>query len=87
MPATASLEVLRRVAVNKELQRAANILEWEIEESDISICTHPDGSDYLLGAGGFGKVRMLAACHLASLAKLQPALSTPLHHLLAVLCA
>ena len=57
LPATASVEALRRATVTKELERAANILEWEIDEADISICTHPDGSDFLLGAGGFGKAR------------------------------
>ena len=48
--------------MTKELQRAANVLEWEIDESEISICTREDGSDYLLGAGGFGRVSSLSSC-------------------------
>ena len=30
---------------------------WEIRRSDIHIETRPDGSDWLLGAGAYGKVR------------------------------
>ena len=61
LPATASVDATRRAAVTKELQRAADVLEWEIDEKDIFICTHADGTDVLLGAGGFGKVVMLPA--------------------------
>ena len=29
---------------------------WEIKPEDITIAKHPDGSDWELGSGGFGKV-------------------------------
>ena len=36
--------------------------EWElqsqIDPSDIKICKRPDGSDWVLGIGSFGKVRV-----------------------------
>lgn len=32
-------------------------VEGRIDSADIEICKHPDGSDWLLGAGSFGKVR------------------------------
>lgn len=31
---------------------------WEIKPSEIIICKHPDGSDWEIGSGGFGKVCM-----------------------------
>ena len=34
--------------------------DWEVPGDQIEICKRPDGSDWELGAGAFGKVR--AAC-------------------------
>ena len=30
--------------------------DWEIKESDVAICRRPDGSEWELGGGAFGKV-------------------------------
>lgn len=30
--------------------------DWEVRESDVAICQRPDGSDWELGGGAFGKV-------------------------------
>ena len=35
--------------------------DWEIAEDDIVIDKRPDGSDWELGAGAFGKVGLLAS--------------------------
>ena len=32
---------------------------WQIEPEDIDICKKPDGSDWQLGSGGFGKVQRI----------------------------
>lgn len=31
-------------------------MEGQIDPNEIEICKHPDGSDWLLGQGNFGKV-------------------------------
>lgn len=33
----------------------------DIDQSEIEICKRPDGTDWSLGTGGFGQVRMLLA--------------------------
>ena len=33
--------------------------DWEIDPRDITICRREDGSDYKLGAGAYGTVRLL----------------------------
>ena len=38
---------------------------WEIKPEDIVIAKHSDGSDWEIGAGGFGKVCSCAPRHLA----------------------
>ncbi len=39
------------------MQRKSNEARgWELDPSDITICTLPDGSDWLLGKGGGGAV-------------------------------
>jgi hypothetical protein len=51
------------VLVNRQLSAASSLPEvvpsssWEIKPSEIVICKHPDGSDWEIGSGGFGKVR------------------------------
>ena len=49
--------------MNRQLSAASSLPEvvpsssWEIKPSEIVICKHPDGSDWEIGSGGFGKVR------------------------------
>ena len=38
-------------------QRDLMLQGWDIDPADIEICKHEDGSDFLLGAGSYGKVR------------------------------
>ena len=35
--------------------------DWEVPGDQIEICKRPDGSDWELGAGAFGKVRLHAS--------------------------
>ena len=37
---------------------------WELKASDIAICSRPDGREWLLGQGAFGKVCPFAQCAL-----------------------
>jgi hypothetical protein len=34
----------------------ANLGPWSIHPAELSICQHPDGSDWLLGTGAFGEL-------------------------------
>ena len=38
----------------QSLERINSLQGWRIEEGDIRICKRADGSDWLLGKGGFG---------------------------------
>ena len=51
-----SLVAQRHAAMDKELERIARVDGWLIPAADIAICTREDGSDWLLGVGGFGQV-------------------------------
>lgn len=37
---------------------------WEIKPTEIEIAKHPDGSDWEIGHGGFGKVRPVRERHV-----------------------
>ena len=41
----------------QSLERINSLQGWRIAEGDIQICKRADGSDWLLGKGGFGNVR------------------------------
>lgn len=49
-------EAKRRQQIQAEMDKAATLKGWEIPKSAISICKREDGSDWLLGHGGFGEV-------------------------------
>lgn len=46
----------RRAHIKSDLEKVASLKGWEIPANAIEICRHEDGSDYLLGEGGFGQV-------------------------------
>ena len=48
-------EARRRAVIKAELERVASLKGWEIPASAIELCKREDGSDYLLGEGGFGQ--------------------------------
>ena len=53
-----SMLAQRHAAYDKELERIARVDGWLIPPSDIAICVKEDGSDWLLGVGGFGQVAL-----------------------------
>ena len=57
---TPSLVAQRHAAMDKELERVAQVEGWLILPSAIAICTRDDQSDWLLGVGGFGQARSVA---------------------------
>ena len=53
--------------MDKELERIARVDGWLINASEIAICTREDGSDWLLGVGGFGQVAPVGLLHASSM--------------------
>lgn len=49
-------EARRRANIKSELEKVASLKGWEIPAAAIEICRKEDGTDYLLGEGGFGQV-------------------------------
>jgi len=49
-------EVKRQQQIEAELEKHSHLKGWEIAKSAITICKREDGSDWLLGHGGFGEV-------------------------------
>ena len=56
-------EARRRAIIQAELDKAHSLKGWEIPLDCITICKHDDGSDWLLGHGGFGEVRLARLQH------------------------
>ena len=50
-------EARKKAQIKSELERASSLKGWEIHPSAISVCKREDGSDWLLGSGGYGQVR------------------------------
>ncbi|EIE26921.1 kinase-like protein [Coccomyxa subellipsoidea C-169] len=46
----------RQLSAASSLPEVVPSSSWEIKPSEIVICKHPDGSDWEIGSGGFGKV-------------------------------
>ena len=68
---------------DRELERAPLCLpslpwsDWEIREGDVDICRRPDGSDWELGGGAFGKV-MHTHMHARTLIHIRARTCSPL---------
>ena len=57
-------EEKRRQQIKRHLEQASSIHSWEIDPASIEICKREDGSDHLLGTGGYGQACLLLVSHL-----------------------